>query len=264
MNDDLLAASEALAGAFRTGQACDPVRALVEPHGLSGAYEVQRRLLAEIIAPNASVVGRKIGLTSRSVQTQLGVDQPDFGSLTAAMEFADGAPITAALIQPRVEAEVAFVLERDLDQEDLSLGRVISAVAYALPAIEIVDSRVRDWKISIYDTIADNASSGAFVLGGEPRKLDALDLRMCGMSLERQGEPISVGCGAACLGNPLNALLWLARKMVEEGTPLRAGETILSGALGPMVSVAPGSAYTARIEGLGSVTANFTDQGSSQ
>ena len=155
------------------------------------------------------------------------------------------------------------VLDRDLCEEGFSLGVVMNAIAYAVPAIEIVDSRVRDWKISIVDTIADNASAGLFVLGGTARKIDKLDLRLCGMSLEQAGEPVSMGCGAACLGNPLNAVLWLARTMLQHGNPLKAGQIILSGALGAMVPVTPGAAYTARISGLGSVTANFSEAFSS-
>lgn len=260
MNEDLLAAHAALSEAQRSGIPCDPVGMQIKPHGLAGAYAVQRRTEAAAVSAGRRVIGRKIGLTSKTVQAQIGVDQPDFGFLTADMEFGDGEPITGTLLQPRVEAEIAFVLDRNLDEEALTIGHVVRSVAYALPAIEVVDSRVRDWKISIYDTIADNASAGAFVVGGEPRKLENLDLRLCGMSLERAGEPLSVGCGAACLGNPLNALLWLARKMVEEGTPLKAGETILSGALGPMIAVSAGAVYRANIAGLGSVVANFAEQ----
>ncbi|HEY3656305.1 MAG TPA: fumarylacetoacetate hydrolase family protein [Steroidobacteraceae bacterium] len=256
---DLRRAGEMLASALRDRKACDAVRSLVEPHGLEGAYFVQRTLEANAIAAGQRITGRKIGLTAPAVQTQLGVSQPDFGFLTDGMELGDGDEIPFThLIAPRVEAEIAFVLGSDLTADTLSLGVVINAVAYALPAIEIVDSRVRDWKISIFDTVADNASAGMFVLGGTPRKIDAFDLRLCGMSLECQGEPVSVGCGAACLGNPLNAVLWLARTMQRHGRPLRAGQIVLSGALGAMVPVSPGAAYTARISGLGSVTANFS------
>ena len=257
MNDHLLAACQALSDARRTGVPCEPVHALVEPYGLDGAYAVQRRIESEIVASGQRVIGRKIGLTAKAVQQQFGVDQPDFGFLTADTAFGDGEVIATRLLQPRIEAEIAFVLDRDLDGEGLTIGNVVRAVAYALPAIEVVDSRVRDWKISIYDTVADNASSGAFVLGGEPRKIDSFDLRLCGMSIEQAGEPVSLGCGAASLGNPLNALLWLARKMVEVQTPLRAGDTVLSGSLGPIVPVTRGSVYKARISGLGSVVAHF-------
>ncbi len=258
--DGVIKAADILATALRNREVCDPVRPLLEPHGLAGAYAVQRMLEADAISLGELVVGRKIGLTSPAVQTQLAVDQPDFGFLTDAMEYGDGEEVPVyRLIQPRVEAEIAFLLKQDLDNEALSLGAIMNAIAYAVPAIEIVDSRVRDWKISIYDTIADNASAGLFVLGGTARKIENLDLRLCGMSLEHRGEPVSMGCGAACLGNPLNAVLWLARTMLKHGEPLKAGQIILSGALGAMVPVIAGDSYTARISGLGSVTANFSE-----
>lgn len=259
--DGIDAAYSALSTAASTRTPCDPVRPLIEASGIDGAYEVQARGTAAAVCSGRRIVGAKIGLTSRSVQQQLGVEQPDFGMLFDDMEFGDDAPIPLSrLIQPKVEAEIAFVLERDLPSERPTLSQVTTAIAYALPAIEIVDSRVRDWKISIYDTVADNASSGLFVLGGTPRKIDAFDLKLCGMRLEHRGEPVSTGCGAACLGNPLNAVVWLAGTMARLGQPLRAGATILSGALGPMVSVKAGEVYEARINGLGRVAAAFTKE----
>jgi 2-keto-4-pentenoate hydratase len=164
------------------------------------------------------------------------------------------------LIQPKVEAEVAFVLDRDLDQERLTIADVIRAIAFALPAIEVVDSRIADWKIGILDTIADNASSGLYVLGATPKKLENLDLRMAGMVMESAGEPVSVGVGAACLGDPLSAVLWLAKTMARVGRPLKAGDTVMSGALGPMAPVKWGGVFEARIEGLGSVRAAFAQE----
>lgn len=251
-------AAAAIVSAFDKRVPTDPVKSLIEPLGLGAAYKVQREVVAHLSRSGARLTGRKIGLTARSVQSQLGVDQPDYGALLDTMEYADMDEIPwNTLIQPKIEAEVAFVLERDLDQEGLSMADVIGAVAYALPAIEVVDSRIRDWKISIFDTIADNASSAAYVLGGEPRKIDKLDLRLCGMRIDNAGEPVSTGCGAACLGNPLTALTWLARQMVRLEQPLKAGQIVLSGALGPMVSVARGEVYEAQVAGLGSVRAVF-------
>ncbi len=258
-DDPIAQAANRLAGATRARQACDPVRPLLEPHGIEAAYAVQSRLTQTAESAGRHVVGRKIGLTSVAVQRQLGVDQPDFGMLFDDMAYGDDQEVPfSRLIQPKVEAEVAFVLERDIDAERPTLAHIVNAIAYALPAIEIVDSRVRDWKISIWDTIADNASSGLFVLGGTPKKIDAFDLRLCGMSLERAGEPVSLGCGAACLGNPLNAAVWLARTAVASGRPLRAGDIVLSGALGPMVPVVAGDVFEARISGLGRVSAVFS------
>ena len=254
-------AARLLGGAAATRTSCDPVKDLLSPHGIEAAYAVQSLLTDAADASGRRVVGRKIGLTSVAVQTQLGVDQPDFGMLFDDMEYGDGQQVPLSrLIQPKVEAEIAFVIERDLDIERPTLAHVLNAIGYALPAIEIVDSRVRDWKISILDTIADNASSGLYVLGGSPKKVDAFDLSLCGMSLERAGEPVSVGCGAACLGNPLNAVVWLARTVARIGRPLRAGDIVLSGALGPMVPVVAGDVFEARISGLGRVSATFSKE----
>lgn len=260
-SNPVIAAADALSAAAASGTPCAPVKDGIAALGIDGAYAVQSELTRRAIAGARTLVGRKIGLTSKAVQTQLGVDQPDYGMLFADMEIADHEIIPLArFLQPRVEAEIAFVLDRDLDDAEITLGKLIPAIAFALPAIEIVDSRIADWKISILDTIADNASSGAYVLGGSPAKIGDLDLRLCGMSMELKGEPVSVGCGAACLGNPLNAALWLARRMAALGSPLKAGDVVLSGALGPMIPVTPGASYTARINGLGTITAHFGEK----
>ena len=251
-----LAAALILAAGARTP--VEPFGAELADLGLDAAYDIQSLVARSAVGRGRRVVGRKVGLTSLAVQRQLGVDQPDFGVLLDDMEFGDGAELpTARLIQPKVEAEVAFVLGHDLDNPAPSFGETMRAVAYAVPAIEVVDSRVRDWRIGLFDTVADNASAGLYVLGGTARKLDGLDLALCGMRLDVRGEPVATGCGAACLGHPLNALAWLARKMASVGEPLRAGQVVLSGALGPMVKVEPGEAYRAEINGLGSVTAAF-------
>lgn len=258
LRDGVHEAAARLGAAGRDRAACEPVAPLLAPLGLEGAYAVQKLLAGEALATGRRIVGRKIGLTSAAVQAQLGVDQPDFGRLFDDMEYGSGQDVPLSrLIQPKVEAEIAFVLERDLDMARPSFGEVVSAIGYALPAIEIVDSRVRDWKIGILDTVADNASSGLYVLGGVPKKIDAIDLALCGMSLELRGEPVSVGCGAACMGNPLNAVAWLARTVAALGDPLRAGDVVLSGAVGPMVPVQAGDVFEARISGLGSVSAVF-------
>lgn len=260
-SNPVIAAAGALSAAAASGIPCAPVKDGIAALGIDGAYAVQSELTRRALAGARTLVGRKIGLTSKAVQTQLGVDQPDYGMLFADMEIGDHEIIPLSrFLQPRVEAEIAFVMDRDLDDAEITLGRLIPAIAFALPAIEIVDSRIADWKISILDTIADNASSGAYVLGGSPAKIADLDLRLCGMSMELKGEPVSVGCGAACLGNPLNAALWLARRMAALGSPLKAGDVVLSGALGPMVPVTPGASYTARIKGLGSVAAHFGEK----
>jgi 2-keto-4-pentenoate hydratase len=237
-----------------------PVRDELPAGDVDVAYQVQEVNTEHWLAAGRRLVGRKIGLTSAAVQRQLGVDEPDFGMLFADMSVDSGGEVPAgSLLQPRVEAEIAFVLGRDLDAAEPTLADLLRAVDYALGAIEIVDSRIAGWDVGIVDTVADNASSGQFVLGTTPRRLDdpALDLRLAGMVLERRGEPLVFGAGAACLGHPLHALRWLAATMVRAGRPLAAGDVVLSGALGPMLPVASGDRFEARISGLGSVGVGF-------
>jgi 2-keto-4-pentenoate hydratase len=244
--------------AERSGMAIAPVRQELLQGGAEAAYAVQEINTCHHVAQGRRIVGRKIGLTSRSVQQQLGVDAPDFGMLFADMELGIGEEVAPGrVLQPKAEAEIAIVLRRDLDDDQLTFSRLVSAVAYVLPAVEIVGSRIANWDIRLLDTIADNASSGLYALGTEPRTLDQVDLRLCGMVMERRGELVSVGAGAACLGHPLNAALWLARKMVEVGRPLKEGDVIMSGALGPMVSIASGDVVDTTIGGLGCVRTVF-------
>ncbi len=251
-------AALALRQAQHTGIACAPLRERFGLADIHSAYQVQQLNHQHFLQQGRRTVGCKIGLTSFSVQRQLGVEQPDFGMLYADMAVADGDTVPwGQVLQPKVEAEVALVLERDLTMELPTVADLISATAYALPAIEIVGSRIANWDIRIVDTIADNASSGLFVLGSTPKKLGQLDLRLCGMVLERHGEAMSVGAGQACLGNPLNAALWLARTFAALGQGLKAGDIILTGALGPMVTVQPGDQFEARISGLGPVRLGF-------
>jgi 2-keto-4-pentenoate hydratase len=251
-----LAAS--LRHAAQQNQPIPPVRDALSAVGVQGAYAVQDINTAYYLDTGRRLTGRKIGLTSKSVQQQLGVDAPDFGMLFADMELAPDEEVALdRVLQPKVEAEVAVVLERDLKHEQVTLSQLISAIAYVLPAVEIVGSRIANWDIRLLDTVADNASSGLYALGTQPRKLSEVDLRMCGMLMERKGEVVSLGVGAACLGHPLNAALWLARKMAEVGRPLHAGDVIMTGALGPMVTVAPGDIIDTTIAGLGTVRTAF-------
>ncbi|MEV6815993.1 fumarylacetoacetate hydrolase family protein [Micromonospora sp. NPDC051296] len=258
---DIESAAQELAEARGSGKPCPPLRGRLLPEGdVEAAYRAQQLQVREWLASGQRRVGAKIGLTSRAVQEGFGVYEPDFGVLTDAMAVPDGVEVALdRLLQPRVEAEIAFVLGADLPDGRVTSADLLRAVDHVLPAIEIVDSRVAGWDISIVDTVADNASSGLFVLGTTPRRLGDVDLRLCGMVLEHAGEPVSVGAGAACLGNPLHALGWLAGTMARAGDPLRAGDVVLSGALGPMVAVTPGAAYEARISGLGSVRTCFSN-----
>lgn len=261
-NEAIEAASRQIWEAWDAGVACPPVRTGLPDGDLAAAYAVQERNTELWLAAGRRLVGRKIGLTSRAIQAQLGVDQPDYGMLYADMVFSDGQPIPAhRVLQPRIEAELAFVLGDDLDGPAPMLTDVLAAIDYALPALEVVGSRIAGWNIGIVDTIADNASSGVFVLGTRPVELSAFDPRLCGVVVERRGDPVSIGAGAACMGNPLTAVVWLARKMVEVGRPLEAGDIVLSGGLGPMVDAHPGDVFEARISGVGSVRAVFAEEG---
>ncbi len=256
--DEIAVLADRIRTAYETGVPCEPLRDQLAEGDLDAAYAIQEANTWHWLSSDRRLVGRKIGITSKAVQVQLGVDQPDFGMLFADMAIPDGEEIPAgAVLQPRIEGEVAFVLERDLDHAQPTIADVSNAISYATAAIEVVGSRIADWNINIQDTIADNASSGLFVLGNERHSLDDFDSRLCGMVVEHRGEPISTGAGAACLGNPLNAVIWLARVMVARGRPLRAGDIIMSGALGPMVPVTTGDVYEVRISGLGSVRAAF-------
>jgi 2-keto-4-pentenoate hydratase len=236
----------------------DPIAAELGAKDVASAYAVQAEVTRRGLANGRRLVGRKIGLTSKAVQQQLGVDQPDYGALFADMEVATGGEVQGAkLIQPRIEAEIAIVLDRDLQEPDVTMGELMRAVAYAVPALEIVDSRIRDWKITILDTVADNGSSARFVLGAAPKRLTDVDLEACGMMMTRNGAIVSVGSGAACLGHPLKAALWLARAMAAADEPLRAGSVVLTGALGSVSPVAAGEFYEARISGFAPVNVRF-------
>ena len=260
MNRNIEAAAKRLREAAQKSVPCKPVRDLIGTTDLSKAYAVQEINTALRIAQGARVIGSKIGLTSLSVQKQLGVDQPDFGMLWNDTEVFNGGEVSMKdLMQPKAEAEIAFVLGRDLDQDRLTSVDVLSALDYALPSIEIVGSRIANWDIKITDTIADNASVSHWVIGHRPIKLENVDLLNCKMVMTNNGKNVSKGQGKACLGSPINAVLWLAQKMNEIGKPMKAGDLILSGALGPMAAANAGDNFTVSIEGLGEVSVAFTE-----
>lgn len=251
-------AAQRLRAAAETGVPTAPVRDLIGRDDIAAAYAVQNVNIARRIAAGRIVVGRKIGLTSEVVQKQIGVDTPDFGWLLDDMAYDDGAVIPfERVLQPRAEAEVAFVLKEDLVDGDLDLDQVRAAVDYGVAAIEVCCSRVADWDISFGDTVADNASAGVYVLGSERRTLDEVTPVDVTMTMTIDGEEVSIGNGAACLGDPVNAVAWLARYARDFGQPLRAGQVLLSGALGPMRAVTPGAHVEVAIAGLGTVSATF-------
>lgn len=260
MELNIQTAADALWQARATRQAIARISESFDIRTVQDAYAVAEVNVTRAVADGARVCGKKIGLTSKAVQQQLGVDQPDYGVLFADMEFVSGAVLPGdRLIQPKAEGEIAFVVGRDLDERELSWGRFLVGLEYALPAIEIVDSAIADWKITLVDTVADNASCGLYVLGLEPRRIGDVVLAGCGMDFRKNGETASVGAGVACLGNPLMATYWLAKKMAELGQPLRAGDIVMSGALGPMIPVTAGDRIEAEISGLGRVTCSLDD-----
>jgi 2-keto-4-pentenoate hydratase len=253
--ENVRAAAMALREARASKRSIAPVSRSHGIIGVEAAYAVAEVNTRAAIAGGRRVVGKKVGLTSQAVQRQLGVDQPDFGVLFDDMEFLNGQDVPIArLLQPKVEAEIAFVVGRDLSGAVPSWGEFVAAIAYALPALEIVDSAITDWKITLVDTVADNASCGLYVLGDQPVVLGALQLAELGMEMTSNGQVASTGSGAACMGHPLRAAYWLARTMVERGQGLRAGEVILSGALGPMVPVHAGDRLHAAVGALGTVS----------
>lgn len=261
--DAISAAVARLTEAQDSRRPCAPVRDLIGTDDLDAAYAVQQGLVERRLAGGVTVVGRKIGATSEAVQRQLGVDRPDFGYLLSDMDVSHQHPISmGTLVQPRVEAEVAFVLSREIAPEsesEITLDLVRDAVDVAVPALEIVDSRIADWDIEFTDTVADNASSGLFVVGREGRPLDEMEPREVTMSLSINGEERSTGNGEACLGDPLEALRWLAVQAFRFGDPLRTGHLVLSGALGPFVPFAPGDRVEATVSGFAPLVAEFEE-----
>jgi len=240
--------------AFTTRKACAPVRDLIGSDDIASAYAVQETNIARRIGAGARPVGRKIGMTSAAVQKQLGYYEPNYGALFSDREVPNGERTPAdQLMQPKAEAEVAFVLGRALDREGLTVADVMRAVDYTVCAIKIIDSRIADWDIRATDSIAGNASCGMFILGNRPRRITDVDLTLCGMVSRLSGRISSVGVGGASLGNPLLALLWLARAVAAIGQPLKEGDIVLSGALGPIVPLSAGDLFETEIDCLGSV-----------
>lgn len=260
IDEDVIdAAADELFQALQQARSIEPLTARWPDLSTAQAYRMQEGLIRRRMAGGARVVGKKIGVTSQAVMSMLGVDQPDFGILLSDMVFPRGAEISmASMIQPRAEGEIAFVLKRDLLGPGLSAVDVLTATEGVMACFEIVDSRIRDWKIKIQDTVADNASCGAFVLSDRLVPIAKANLYSCGMVLEKNGQIAGVGAGAASMGSPVNAVVWLANALGRLGVPLLAGEVILSGALSAMVPVKAGDQLRMEIDGLGDCSVRFT------
>lgn len=225
---------------------------------IEDAYHVQQRLMARRLETGERIIGKKIGVTSRAVMNMLGVHQPDFGYLTSAMVYNEGESIALdSMIQPKAEGEIAFILKKDLMGPGLSNADVLAATEGVMACFEIVDSRIENWKIKIQDTVADNASCGVMVLGDQMINPRDVDLTTCGMVLERNGEIVGTGAGAAAMGSPVNAVTWLANTLGRLGIPLKAGEVILSGSLAAMIPAARGDHFRVSIGGIGGCSVKF-------
>ena len=244
--------------ALRSSTPLEPLTSRHPELTIEDAYRIQERLIARRLADGERVVGKKIGVTSKAVMNMLGVHQPDFGILTDAMLVHQGAAIDmGTLIQPKAEGEIAFVLKRDLMGPGVGVAEVIAATECVMPCFEIVDSRIRDWKIKIQDTVADNASCGVLTLGGVRKSPRHLDLALAGMVLDINGEIISTSTGAAVQGSPVNAVVWLANTLGRLGIGLKAGEIILSGSQSPLIPVKAGDNLNCSVGGLGSTSVRF-------
>jgi 2-oxopent-4-enoate/cis-2-oxohex-4-enoate hydratase len=245
--------------AMLSREAVAPLTGRGEDITIDDAYHISLRMLERRLADGASIIGKKIGVTSKAVQNMLNVHQPDFGYLTDDMVFNSGevVPISDRLIAPRAEGEIAFILKKDLSGPGITNADVLAATECVMPCFEIVDSRIQDWKIAIQDTVADNASCGLFVLGDQAVSPRKVDLVTCGMVVEKNGSVLSAGAGAAALGSPVNCVTWLANTLGEFGITLKAGEVILSGSLVPLEPVKAGDYMRVDIGGIGSASVRF-------
>ena len=225
---------------------------------IEDAYHVQQRMIARRLEQGDRVIGKKIGVTSKAVMNMLGVHQPDFGYLLDSMVFNEGESVDMdTLIQPKAEGEIAFLLKKDLQGPGVTAADVLAATEGVMACFEIVDSRIQDWKIKIQDTVADNASCGVFVLGDQLVDIADLDLALAGMVLEKNGEIVVTGAGAATMAHPVNAMVWLANMLGSLGIALKAGDIVLSGALGAMVPVQAGDSLRCTIGGIGGCSVRF-------
>ncbi|MFL0507467.1 2-keto-4-pentenoate hydratase [Ureibacillus sp. 179-F W5.1 NHS] len=252
--------SNHLANAWNIGEGVQPVTALNPDLHVDDAYKIQLYTIQQQVQSGQTITGKKIGLTSKSMQTMLGVGEPDFGHLLDGMELKNGDSLSfKKLLQPKVEAEIAFILKEDLVGPNITSFDVLLATDYIVPALEIVDSRIKDWEITLVDTVADNASSGFYVLGENRKKITEVDLKQIGMALYHNDVLQNTGVGAAALGNPAKCVAWLANKLADYDVALKAGEVVLSGALSAAIEVKPGDRCRAKFAELGEVAVSFTE-----
>ena len=244
--------------ALTAGKTVSPLTSRGFEISIEDAYHIQQRMLARRIEKGEKVVGKKIGVTSKAVMNMLGVGQPDFGYLLDGMVYNEGESIPmSSLIQPKAEGEIAFLMNKDLMGPGLTAADILAATEGVMACFEIVDSRIQDWKIKIQDTVADNASCGVFVLGDKLVDPKKVDLALCGMVLEKNGEIVVTGAGAATMASPVNAMVWLANTLGRLGIGLNAGDIVLSGALGAMIPVKAGDSLRCTIGGIGGCSVRF-------
>ena len=244
--------------ALVAGKTVSPLTSRGFDISIEDAYYIQQRMLSRRLENGEKVIGKKIGVTSKPVMNLLGVHQPDFGYLLDGMVYNEGESIEmSSLIQPKAEGEIAFLLKKDLQGPGVTAADVLAATEGVMACFEIVDSRITDWKIKIQDTVADNASCGVFVLGDQLVDINDIDLGLCGMVLEKNGEIVVTGAGAATMGHPVNAMVWLANTLGKLGITLKAGDIVLSGAMGAMVPVVKGDNLRMTIGGLGGCSVRF-------
>ncbi|WP_156288911.1 2-keto-4-pentenoate hydratase [Oceanobacillus salinisoli] len=250
-----------LANAWRNQEGVQPLTELDPDLSIDEAYYVQLHTIREYVESGQRISGKKIGLTSKAVQEMLGVTEPDYGHLLDNMEVKNNGEISFnRVLQPKVEGELAFILKEDLAGPNVTAFDVLQATDVIVPALEIVDSRIKDWKITLEDTVADNASSGLYVLGGTPKKVTDIDIKQIGMAIYKNGELQNTGVGAAALGDPAKCVAWLANKLANYDIILKAGEVILSGALSAMIEAKPGDHFYAKFAELGEVRVRFTEE----
>ena len=255
---DIQTAGDALYEAMVQRTTITPLSSQYPDITIDDAYEIQQRMTARRLAAGERIIGKKIGVTSKAVMNMLGVFQPDFGWLTDGMVYNEGQAIEASsLIQPKAEGEIAFVLKKTLMGPGITAADVMAATEGVMACFEIVDSRIQDWKIKIQDTVADNASCGVFVLGDRIVDPRDVDLVTCGMVLEKNGDIVATGAGAAAMNHPANAIAWLANTLGQRGIALEAGEVVLSGSLGIMVPVVAGDNLRVTIGGIGGCSVRF-------